>query len=440
MSNQSNNLRDDLLERATVSLRDMAVPDGPPADVQARVLAALRAAGGPSEPCSQPTFKQRILSMKPWTRMAVAAALTVAAGSIVLWAVLGKGTSVAFADVLQQLREVHTIKYKSTCSMSMSGDKTHTFTSEWIVADRYRECVTNPDGTVIIFDNSRGMGRNLTLDPQEKKALLTETKRTDTDGTQSNDRNLLNELTTLDETTAKPLGRQEIAGQMAEGFDVPVPNAIDKEYREVWVDIHTRLPVLIRYGTKPGVVPSVHYTQKDFEWNAPIDPSLVDMTPPPGYKVVNRTMDLTPPKEADLIQGMKTIAEIINDGQFLPELNAQAMFKATEKNEKTLRSKAKTMSDDERARLGERLSKAALSLQMVGNPEYGDDWHYAGAGVSLNQLDMPIIWYRPKGLATYRVIYADLTVKDVAPADLPQVESVAIPQVPAPATSQPQVR
>jgi hypothetical protein len=47
-------------------------------------------------------------------------------------------------------------------------------------------------------------------------------------------------------------------------------------------------------------------------------------------------------------------------------------------------------------------------------------WHYAGEGVKLGDAGKAIFWYRPKGSDTYRVIYADLSVKDVVPENLPK--------------------
>ena len=48
------------------------------------------------------------------------------------------------------------------------------------------------------------------------------------------------------------------------------------------------------------------------------------------------------------------------------------------------------------------------------------NWHYAGAEATFGDKTTPICWYRPQGSETYRVIYADLSVLDVAPAELPQ--------------------
>ena len=53
------------------------------------------------------------------------------------------------------------------------------------------------------------------------------------------------------------------------------------------------------------------------------------------------------------------------------------------------------------------------------------DSHYAGKGVSLGAADTPIFWYRPKDSKKYRVIYADLSVRD---ADTPPSVPVAQPE------------
>jgi len=46
------------------------------------------------------------------------------------------------------------------------------------------------------------------------------------------------------------------------------------------------------------------------------------------------------------------------------------------------------------------------------------EWHYAGSGVKFGEADKAIFWYQPEGSETYRVIYGDLHVEDVAPENL----------------------
>ena len=51
--------------------------------------------------------------------------------------------------------------------------------------------------------------------------------------------------------------------------------------------------------------------------------------------------------------------------------------------------------------------------------------HYAGKGVSMGAADTPIFWYRPKDAMTYRVIYADLSVREAeAPPDVPDAQPI----------------
>jgi len=61
----------------------------------------------------------------------------------------------------------------------------------------------------------------------------------------------------------------------------------------------------------------------------------------------------------------------------------------------------------------------AVSLPPVA------DARYAGRGVSLGAADTPIFWYRPKDAKTYRVIYADLSVRDT---ETPPSAPVARPE------------
>jgi hypothetical protein len=47
------------------------------------------------------------------------------------------------------------------------------------------------------------------------------------------------------------------------------------------------------------------------------------------------------------------------------------------------------------------------------------DAHYAGKGVRRDAPDTPIFWYKPEGKQAYRVLDADLSVRDAQQA--PQV-------------------
>ena len=57
--------------------------------------------------------------------------------------------------------------------------------------------------------------------------------------------------------------------------------------------------------------------------------------------------------------------------------------------------------------------------------------HYVGKGVSFGAADTPIFWYRPKDSKNYRVIYADLSVRDSdTPPNVPKGQPVPAPSGP----------
>jgi hypothetical protein len=69
--------------------------------------------------------------------------------------------------------------------------------------------------------------------------------------------------------------------------------------------------------------------------------------------------------------------------------------------------------------------KATRGLEFTGSLPPEADVHYAGRGVSLGAADRPIFWYRPKDAKKYRVVYADLSVREV---DTPPNVSIAPPE------------
>jgi hypothetical protein len=74
------------------------------------------------------------------------------------------------------------------------------------------------------------------------------------------------------------------------------------------------------------------------------------------------------------------------------------------------------LSDEEETEQGMKVTRHLLFIRFFKGQ---GEWHYAGNGVKLGEADKAIFWYQPEGAETYRVIYGDLSVKDVAEEDLP---------------------
>jgi hypothetical protein len=124
------------------------------------------------------------------------------------------------------------------------------------------------------------------------------------------------------------------------------------------------------------------------------------------------------------------MAEHHKDGLFPPTFDPVGMrtfFEKAEKEGKVVKSPTAGMSKEEiakrareAARQSQKLLTPGLMFPLFMKPT--NDFHYQGSNGKLGEADKPICWWRPDGSETYRVVYADLSVRDVSPEDLPSAE------------------
>jgi hypothetical protein len=155
---------------------------------------------------------------------------------------------------------------------------------------------------------------------------------------------------------------------------------------------------------------------KNFQINPPVDESLVSMNVPDGYNLEETEFDMTSITEKDFIESLRIWAKIIRDGTFPDEIGSENAIKLVP----VLGAKltAMNISEEEATQMGMSFGKGMMfhqSLETGGNP-----WQYTGQGVKFGDASKAVFWYQPKGSETYRVIYGDLTVKDVSPENLPK--------------------
>lgn len=73
-----------------------------------------------------------------------------------------------------------------------------------------------------------------------------------------------------------------------------------------------------------GNSPRTTITMTDFQFDVPLDPALFSTEIPPGFTVDERTIDASPPTEAEFVAGLGKWAELM-DGAFPPALDASAL-------------------------------------------------------------------------------------------------------------------
>lgn len=341
---------------------------------------------------------RRTIMKSPMTKLAAAAA-------IILVAALGvnyiMSPSVTWAQVVEPILNARTIVF----DLIIGTDDTGMVSHEIVVDSRIRRVMSNmPNMTMIIdLDNAK----LLALDAETKGAVYADIQGDLGDRTRNYIKFVRQIITQLQEGQVQELGEQTIDGQKAVGF---VGKGQNEEVR-IWADPRTALP--IRIEAKIGQ--EFCFIMKNFQFNAAVDESLVSMDVPEGYTLQKTSLDLGNSTEEDFVKSLRIWAEIIGDGTFPQVIGTESAMKQMP----TLVQKVAAMqvSEEKGTEIGMSFAKGMLFHQMV---ESQGQWTYAGAGVKLGDASKPVFWYQPKGSQTWRVIYGDLTVKDVAPENLPK--------------------
>jgi hypothetical protein len=203
------------------------------------------------------------------------------------------------------------------------------------------------------------------------------------------------------------LGEEEIDGQKAIVFEAGGPN----ERIKIWADPETALPIRVEL-----TLGQMYTILKNFQFNPQVDESLVSMNVPDGYNLDETEFDMTDISEEDFIESLRIWAKIIGDGTFPDEIGTESTMKMVP----VLGQKMTELNlpEQEATQMGMNFGKGMIfhqSLETGRSP-----WKYIGQGVKLGDMSKAVFWYQPEGSSTWRVIYGDLSVKDVAEKDLPK--------------------
>jgi hypothetical protein len=348
---------------------------------------------------------RRTFMKNPMIKIAAAAVIIIA----VLIGINPFSSTITFADVVKPLLNARTLILDIVVNIGGSGvdEDTDPVVHDTIVDKRIRRVISVQEHVVNIYDTENA--KMLTLHTEGKIAVYSDTQGLVQDITQNYVavlRDIITDAQNNPDFEAKELGEKEIDGQKCVGFVV--------RNLTVWADAETGLPVRIE-GNEPGL--SVVY--KNFQFNIPVEEleSQVSMEIPDGYNLVEnlgKEFDMGTPTEQDLVDCLRFWAEDLMDGNFPETIGMTELTKILPQVEAKL---AETItSAEEGTQKGMSLGKGMLFHMSI----LDQDNHYAGSGVKVGEADKAVFWYLPDGSDTYRVIYGDLSVKDVAAGDLPK--------------------
>ncbi len=339
----------------------------------------------------------------------IAIALVIAAVAFAGWQYLGgpSGTGVTFARAIQPILDANTAMMDIIIGTPQPDAPVM---HDVVRGGRIRRTYSNLPGVVSIIDTENW--RALTLTESEKRAVYT-----DLQGLTSMP-NYLGELRrglvgpVNDASVVENFGKRMIDGREAVGFLTRRPNL----ELTLWTDPHTGLPLLIEYTAG-----QLHVTMMNLRFDVPVEEALVSMDVPAGYQTqqVQQTPqvqeDVTYISDAGFIEGLRVLAEFVGDGQFPDSVGVQEFLKLVP----AIRAKREQLgfTAEQRATQAAALQKYVMFLAFL--PQQAE-WRYLGKGVRLGAPNTPIFWYGAQGGPIYRVIYADLSVRNVAPENLPR--------------------
>lgn len=339
-------------------------------------------------------------------KLAVAALIVVAAG-IALYVFTGPGATDAYAHVVDLLHNAHTLTYSivnKTGVESMPTVRTQIAFKE----PGYLRTST-ADGYVTIVHASETGVRGLNLMPPQKKYMTFEFTNVP-DIPETGPYVSVEKLRALPGQADEALGQKRIDGRTLEGYRVHETDMTTT----VWVDPKTGEPA--RVEMEFPAAPGMDMILSDFQFDVPLDDSLFSLEPPAGYEPMGLDLqaDMNEVGEKDLIAFLRLWSNWTTDRTFPPTLTGTEIGKiAMQMGQEGKFTGSSGFNRAEEAKI------MYNGMVFMGKLPTGS-WRYAGQNVPFGDPQTPIFWYRPEGSASWRVIYADLSVKAVPPERLPR--------------------
>jgi hypothetical protein len=158
--------------------------------------------------------------------------------------------------------------------------------------------------------------------------------------------------------------------------------------------------------------------QYDIDFDAELDDSLFSLEPPPGYTV--QTEQRAQVTEKEMVDYLGIMADY-NDQVFPDQPYSIDSARLNEIYDKA--KEDRTPAEQKLLDTVDHYKMASLNMMPTGHfiedHTVKDTFRYLGKGVKLGDGNRIVCWYKLKDTGTYRAVYGDLSVKDVAPEDLP---------------------
>jgi outer membrane lipoprotein-sorting protein len=337
--------------------------------------------------------------MKSRTTKLAAAAVIVIAGLVCVQFLTGTN---AYAQVVQEIRNARTVVYTLITQTNQGNGETVKTDVAYKEPGLLR--MSTVDGYVIILDSTSG--KVISIVPTLQMYTIGDVK------------NLLNNIDTkgpfdsiesmkkLPAKADEHLDPKEIDGIVCGGYRVKHGDLTTT----IWLDAKTG--DLVQVEQKYASAPGMNKIIKNIKFDVVLDDSLFSMTPPEGYRPseLKSNAFASAATEDMFIEFMRLWSSLTVDGMFPPVATPTPKV---------------IMDMGQQGKLKGEWSMPVMirmtnGMLFVYRLPQNSNWRYMGENVKFGTTDKPIFWYRPAGSQMYRVIYADLTVREMAEDQLPK--------------------
>jgi hypothetical protein len=290
---------------------------------------------------------RRIIMKSPITKLAVAAIVIIACViGLSLWKTTGSG--IAMADVLASVEKIKTYKYTwamRAIPMGMDPDPNWPYRNSLGLTNSVSEEYGWRDrlGT---FDPNDGKLRGSTnryILPKKKLFILINTdhktyQRRELDDAEAEEIQKESDpfwsLKGVLQTKFENLDKSTMDGIEVIGFQITDPNKVQPNFRKIWVDVKTLLPVRIYEFTssevgEPKKKLSISKIMYNFQWDVYIDVNEFEPPAiPEGYEVTDIFLDSA--NEENAIEGLKQCVELL--GSYPERIDFSYLWSGVEKS------------------------------------------------------------------------------------------------------------
>jgi outer membrane lipoprotein-sorting protein len=372
-----------------------------------------------------------------------------AAAALIIIAVLiginqfGGDHNTVFAQVLEQIEKAKTITWKVTYYLQVTSKdgkrtwiETETRQQAYKAPGLYRDVHSDENGQITYWTITDAINmKELSVDPEEKRATVRELAFA------RNPSGPFNwQKEEMQKRSLEWVGKAETETGEANIFRASFKNKCSNEdwSYDFWIDAKTKQLVAVQvpgadiYDPKndPARMNPPYkdwYTkeplcsiQYDIIYNADLDESLFSLKPPVGYTIeVKHRPQVT---ERDMVEYLGILADFNN--KTFPDQLFPFIFTSDRINKVWDKAKEeRTAAEQKYIETMDHYMMAGLNMMPTGHfvkdHTVENSFRYLGKGIKLGDKDRIVCWYKLKSSNTYRVVYGDLSIKDVAQEDLP---------------------